>query len=367
MTSEAIQIAEKIQIKLQDFRTFDVSVLNSHIEADKEHIIHEELFNIPEPLKSRIEAEFFGYGPLRSLIDDPSVTEIIVNRSDFIWYERNGVFQRHDDQFLTDTSYQNFIQRISRWMHGQTTLDKPFLCETIGDLRIHISGSAVTEGSALLSIRKHKESAWTLKEFSSINWASERNIETIKSLIQKKKNMLVIGPTGTGKTSLLNAVMAEVKENERILILEDTNELRVPNTCSTKILTREDSQNILAKIDLSDLLRQALRMRPDRIVIGEIRGMEAKDLLLALSTGHAGSLGTLHASHPQEALLRLEMLIQLGAPQWSLEAIRKLIFISIQNLIVLGFNENRERVLKGIYKLSGMESFGITLDPLGDF
>src|SRR5690606_17788200 len=110
---------------------------------------------------------------------------------------------------------------------------------------------------------------------------------------------------------VLNALLNSADKKERFVILEDTRELKLPNNCSTKILTREDSQGVLSDITLSDLLKNALRMRPDRLVVGEIRGSEAKDLLLALSTGHSGSMGTLHAGDAQEALLRLEMLIQL--------------------------------------------------------
>lgn len=364
MISEAQKIAEKIQNRLQQVQNFDISALNSHIESDKDQIIHDELLSVPDLLKKRIETEFFGFGPLDPLISDPDVTEIIINNAQSIWFEKNGIFEKLNDQFLTEITYDNFVQRMLRWIKGQVTLDRPFLCEHYNNLRVHICGSAVTEGQTLISIRKHKMSSWTFADFEKVGWAASAEIRIIQNLIRQRQNIIVIGPTGSGKTSVLNAIMSEMKSNERILILEDTNELHVPNSCSAKILTREDAQNILMKIDLSDLLRQSLRMRPDRIVVGEIRGAEAKDLLMTLSTGHAGSLGTLHAGNPQEAMLRLEMLVQLGAPQWSLEAIRKLVFLSIQNLIVIGFDENRKRKLKGIYKVAGIESFGVTLDPL---
>ena len=155
-----------------------------------------------------------------------------------------------------------------------------------------------------------------------------------------------------------------MRSNERVILIEDTQELALPNSASTRLLTRKDAQGVLPIIDQMELVKQSLRMRPDRIVMGEIRGAEAKDLLMALSTGHSGSFATLHATDPQQALLRLEMLIQLGASFWSLEAIRNLIFLSLQNVIVVGRSPSGVRVLKGIYVLSSRETSGILVERL---
>jgi pilus assembly protein CpaF len=129
------------------------------------------------------------------------------------------------------------------------------------------------------------------------------------------------------------------------------------------MLTRGTGSPSLPEVTLSDLVRQSLRMRPSRLIMGEVRGPEAKDLLLALATGHSGSLGTLHASDPRQALLRLEMLVQLGAPQWSVQAVRQLIQLSVDTLVVCG-NENGHRCLKGIYKVAALESFGFLLEDI---
>jgi pilus assembly protein CpaF len=148
-----------------------------------------------------------------------------------------------------------------------------------------------------------------------------------------------------------------------VVILEDTDELPRPNSASTKLLTRSLASAELPEITLADLLRQSLRMRPFRIVMGEVRGAEAKDLILALATGHSGSLGTLHASEARQALLRLEMLIQLGAPQWSVQAIRQLIQLSVDVLVVCG-NRDGHRCLEGIFRVAALESFGFLLEPI---
>jgi pilus assembly protein CpaF len=186
----------------------------------------------------------------------------------------------------------------------------------------------------------------------------------MKALVADKKNFLVIGPTGSGKTSLIDACLNSLKSNERVLILEDTFELRCPNPVSGKLMTRFDPNGVLPEITTYDLLRSALRMRPDRLVIGEIRGQEAKDYLLAISTGHAGSFSSLHASQASEALLRLEMLIQMAAPQWSLMAIRRLLMLSLDGFAVLARRRQDGSNFVGYWELSSLEENGIILEQL---
>jgi pilus assembly protein CpaF len=158
--------------------------------------------------------------------------------------------------------------------------------------------------------------------------------------------------------------LQELPQNERVVVLEDTAEIVIPNDASTRLLTRHDSHGLLPTVDLTELLRQSLRMRPDRLVVGEVRSAEAKDLLLALSTGHQGSMGTLHASSASQAILRLEMLVQLGAPHWSLTTIRRLLGLSLNGIVVVGRNAQGERKLQSIYELSAVEETGVLLDPV---
>ncbi|MEO0335064.1 MAG: CpaF/VirB11 family protein, partial [Pseudomonadota bacterium] len=190
---------------------------------------------------------------------------------------------------------------------------------------------------------------------------SEHQREHIESLVNNLASCLIVGPTGSGKTTLLNAILQKVPAKERIVILEDTDELASPHENSVKLLTRIDDSSQLRNFDLGDLLRESLRMRPDRIVVGEVRGQEAKELLLALSTGHSGFFGTLHASSAQEALWRLEMLVQMGAPQWAKETIRRLIFSALHEILVVKRESGIRKIIE-IKKLSGLESNGILLE-----
>jgi pilus assembly protein CpaF len=313
-------------------------------------------------LRKRMEDEYFHAGPLEELFTDSQVTEIIVNGGDSIWYERAGRLNRHSDVFLSDLTYRNFISRMSREAGIQASLDCPFADGKWRDCRVHLIIPPASGDQTVLTLRRHPPSPWTLTTLVDRQWASDTAIEALKTLVTMKQNFLIVGGTGSGKTSVLNACLNELQPNERTVIIEDTCELNNPNNISTKLLTRRDSNGLLRVIDQSELLRQTLRMRPDRIIMGEIRGGEAKDLLMAFATGHSGCIGTLHADSARQALLRLEMLIQLGAPQWSLQAVRTLIWLSLHAIVVVGRTKDGNRRLNGIYRIASLEEVGFLIE-----
>lgn len=221
----------------------------------------------------------------------------------------------------------------------------------------------LTKSEPHLSLRRHPENPWTLEAFEKMGWAPAAAIDVMRELVAEKKTFLIIGGTGSGKTSVLNACLQKTAANERIVCVEDTSEIHLPNAASTKLLSRHDLTGVLRDVDMTELVRQALRMRPDRLIVGEVRGHEARDLLMAFSTGHRGGMSTLHADSPRQGLLRLEMLIQMGAPQWSLRAIRHLIFFGIQYVINVRTISGCRR-LEGIYKLASLEEHGFCLEPV---
>lgn len=315
-----------------------------------------------EATRERMEAEYFGSGPIEHLFSDPLVTEVIVNGCDSIWFERGGRLERLADRFLTELTYRNFISRLSREAGIQASLDCPFADGKWRGCRVHLVIPPASGDQAVVTLRRHPAMPWTFKSLLENGWADDRSVSCLEELVRARKNFLIIGCTGSGKTSVLNACLAALDSNERALVIEDTCELSIPNPISSKLLTRRDSQAMLKDIDQSDLLKQALRMRPDRIVMGEIRGGEAKDLLMAFATGHSGCMGTLHADSARQALLRLEMLVQLGAPQWGLHAVRTLIWLSVQAVVVLERTEMGARRLEGIYKIASLEDIGFLIE-----
>ncbi len=324
-----------------------------------------QLIRAAEPsLQARLEEEFFGLGPLREVIEDDSIQEIVVNGAADIWYERGGQFLALEDQFLSDLTFKNFIDRLCSWSGLKVDLAQPFADGRWQNFRVHLGCAPLTHCHFHLTLRRLPENPWTLKQLVSADWCNEAQALVLEELIQSRKNIIFLGPTGCGKTTVLGACLKGLTSNERVVILEDTDELPRPNLASTKLLTRSMGTAALPEVNLSDLVRQSLRMRPFRLVMGEVRGAEAKDLLLALATGHSGSMGTLHASDARQGLLRLEMLVQLGAPQWSVLAIRQLIHLSVEALVVCGYSSGQRR-LQGIFKVAALESIGLLLEPLG--
>ncbi len=337
--------------------------LASTEEGHARHAVERACLEASEVTRQRVLAEFFGCGPLESLMKT-DCTEIIVNGRDAIWFERDGRLHRHDDIFHSPLSYRNFISRMSREASMVASLDCPFADGRWRDMRVHLIIPPASGDEAVITLRRHPKNPWSLARLAQRGWAPAEQLEQLKKLVSEKKNFLVIGGTGSGKTSVLNACLSEIPGGERAVIIEDTSELNKPNTVSTKLLARRDPHGHLREIDQSELLKQALRMRPDRIVMGEIRGGEAKDLLMAFATGHQGCMGTLHAESARQALIRLEMLIQIGAPQWNVQAVRSLIFLSVQAVVVVGKTATGERRLEGIYRIASLEDIGFLIERI---
>ncbi len=329
-----------------------------------DQLIQEETASLDADMGRRIRAEFYSWGPLCTLMEDEAVTEILVNGPDKIWFEKNGRLQEHQDGFLSELSFRNFVERLSQAAKCFITIEHPSADSSFGDFRLSLIGADLTHSHPHLSLRRHPKNPWTFEKLKDRSWCHESDIELFQRLIQERKNFLVIGSTGSGKTSVLNSLLNLLPANERVVVIEDTAEIALSNKASMKLLTREDPQGILPNIDQTQLVKRSLRLRPDRLVMGEVRGAEAKDFLMALATGHAGSFGTLHAQDPQQALIRLEMLIQMGAPQWSLTAIRRLIQLSLDYILVAGREPSGLRIFKGAYRLCSLEDHGFLVEPL---
>ena len=347
------------------FRSYDE---NESAEKEVQDLIRSKIASLSPSLSDRIWNEFENYGPLHPLLQDEKITEIIINGPDHILYEKDGRLSFYADSFASETSFERFLQRLMQESRAFVDLERPMADGKFLDFRLHLLSREITRLHTVVSLRRHPRNPWVFQKLLDSGWADSQQIAVLRQILCKKENFLVVGMTGSGKTSVLNAFLQELPENERTLIIEDTMELCLPNRASTRMVTRKEGQGVLPPVDQMELVRQALRMRPDRICMGEIRGPEAKDLLMALSTGHAGSFATMHAQDPAQALLRLEMLIQLGAPFWSLEAIRNLIFLSIQKIIVVGRRSDGARVLEGVFSLASRESSGISIERVsGDF
>lgn len=353
------EIQNEIFFGQEELNLFDLRTLENRINTKLK-----SLENVLERSDhQRISQEFLANGPLDHLFLDPDISEIIVNSYNEVFFERSGKIHSHQDTFMSEKTFQYFVDRLVLQTGAQFNLQHPYLSGTYKDFRVQLIASPIASHTSLC-FRRIKSSRWNLQTMMENGWCDTVGLEWIKLLMRSKSNIIIVGPTGCGKTTTMNSMLAEIPNQERCLIIEDTDELLRPNLCSVKLLTREDPTEQVRNIPMSQLVKLSLRMRPDRLIIGEVRGEEAKDLLLALSTGHAGSIGTLHASSAQQALLRLEMLVQMGAPDWSTDLIRKLIFLGIQEVVTLGRTQNGKRYLKSIDKVSSLEPNQILLENL---
>ena len=330
----------------------------------QEEIIKHIIFKHSSPsCQKRLMDELCGYGPLEPLLKDNHINEIIINDQKHIAFEREGVIRTLSDEFLSQLTFDNIVEKICVEAHLTVNLKKPFSEGKWRDFRVHITRPPLVRRDFHIILRRHPQNIWTFKRLMTESWAPESAISILKMFIQERYNFLIVGATSSGKTSVLNACLQELPENERVVIIEDADEILISNAVSTKLLTQSAPESTMAFIDQEILLKQSLRLRPDRIVMGEVRGGEAKDLLLALSSGHRGSLGTVHAETHHQAVWKMETLAQIGAPQWRSDTIRRLIFSSLQGIVVL---ERRDslRLLKGIYKITSLEETGFLFESL---
>ena len=368
MNDEGQRAYDRIQDLIQKLPMNEFSFAgedeNQLLSQRSNGLIQTETLNLNSELQARVTAEFQSWGPLNALIDDEDISEILVNGPFAIWYEKKGQLSQHPDQFYSELSYRNCLERLTQASKTHITIERPCADGKFMDFRLSLIGHDLTQANVHFSLRRHPKNPWTFEKMAAGGWCNITHVEQFRKIIEERKSFLVVGGTGAGKTSILNSFLNLLSPQERVVVIEDTPEIALPNSASMKLLTREDPQGILPSVDQTQLVKRSLRLRPDRLVMGEVRGSEAKDFLMALATGHSGSFGTLHAQDAHQALIRLEMLIQMGAPQWNLEAIRRLIQLSLDYIVVAEKNSFGQRRLKGIYRISSLEPQGFLLDSL---
>lgn len=361
LREKVLSIVELIRNQSLKEYSFESSVSSNLHDTDLENFIKPQLENLEPSYRERIRSEFLSYGPIERLLCDDSVSEILINGPEDIWVESYGRLSKLDDSFFSPFTFHLFLNRLLARVDGVVNKEIPILDRHMDQFRICVVDECITHKTPITSIRRHPNIQWTLTKLKETGWCSDSDLDFLKSIVQTRKRFLIIGPTGCGKTSVINALLDQTESHCRSIVIEDTSEISSINSCSLKLITRTQRAQLL-DITQTELVKASLRLRPDRIIMGEIRGTEAKDFLMALSTGHEGSFGSLHASDPHQALLRLEMLIQMGAPQWSLEAIRKLIFLSLDGILVLEKKLDGQRVFKGAYQIASLETSGFLID-----
>ncbi|MGB9866558.1 MAG: CpaF family protein [Bacillota bacterium] len=262
----------------------------------------------------RILQDVLGYGPIQPLIDDPEVTEVMVNRYDRVYYEKNGRIHRAENIVFRDEEHvRTVIQKIVGPVGRRIDQSSPMVDARLPDgSRVNAAVPPVAVDGACITIRKFGKRL-TAGDLLRLGTLDEATLEFLQRCVEAKVNVVVLGGTGSGKTTLLNVLSSFIPAGERVVTIEDTVELQLQQEHVVRLETRPPNIEGRGEIAMRDLVRNALRMRPDRIVVGECRGGEALDMLQAMNTGHEGSLTTIHANSPQDAISRLEvMVLQAG-------------------------------------------------------
>ena len=316
-------------------------------------------------LERQIADDILGYGPLEPFLQDPSVTEVMVNGSDQVYVERGGRIEETETSFLDDAHLLRIIDRIVSQVGRRIDEASPMVDARLPDgSRVNAIIPPLALRGPSLTIRKFARDALTLEHLVGLGTLSDQTAEFLADCVRGKLNILISGGTGTGKTTLLNAVSAHVPPGERVVTVEDAAELRLLQRHVVPLESRPPNVEGEGEIRIRDLVRNALRMRPDRIIVGEVRGAESLDMLQAMNTGHDGSLTTIHANSARDALHRLEMLVLMAGVELPIKAIREQIAGGFDLLVHIGRLVDGSRRVTQITEISGMEGDVVTLQDL---
>lgn len=292
---------------------------------------------------------------LAAWLGNPAVTEILVNGPQEIWVEEEGRLRLTGAAFAGEEALRQYTRRLVGAAGRQIDFLHPFVdCSLADGTRLHVAGPPVSRRGFCLSFRKFRAEPWSLDQLAAAGAVSRRAEDYLRACVRNRRNVFFAGGTGTGKTTFLSALLGEADPGERLVALEDVAEIRVRHPHFLSLEARPANQEGEGALPLRRLLREALRMRPDRILFGECRGDEALDLLLALNSGHPGSMGTVHASSAREALQRLEALALLGAANISEGALKSLIPGAVHVIVQLERKDGR-RGIAAIVEVKGVD------------
>jgi pilus assembly protein CpaF len=315
-----------------------------------------------------IEYEVTGLGPIQPFLDDPAVDDIIVNGHRTIYVEKNGELEERRSRFRDDLHLMNVIQRIVSPIGRRVDESSPYVDARLPNgSRVNVIIPPVALDGPMLSIRKFREQPFRAKELIRLDALNRDMLAYLASAVRSRLNILICGGTGSGKTTLLNVLSGFIGSLERVITIEDTAEIRLQQRHVVRLETRPRSpDNPDTEITARDLMRNVLRMRPDRIILGEVRGTEAIDMLQAMGTGHHGSMATIHANNVRDAMDRLEILIGLGEMRAEPRTLRRYISSIIQVIVHVQRTNGHRRVVS-IAEVTGTEGENYSMNELFRF
>jgi pilus assembly protein CpaF len=307
-------------------------------------------------LISSLLDDMLGIGPIQGLLDDPSITDIMVNGADQVYVEKAGRLQKASAVFRDEKHLRHVAQRIASFVGRRIDESSPMVDARLSDgSRVNIIIPPLALDGTCISIRKFSEHKMSLFQLADAGSLSHSMAEFLQIAAKARLNILVSGGTGAGKTTLLNALSDPIEDGERIVTIEDAAELKLQQSQVIRLETRPPSLEGTGEVNQRDLVRNALRMNPRRIILGEVRGAEAFDMLQAMNTGHEGSMSTLHANSARDAIYRLENMLLMGQQNLPISMMRRQIMSSIDLIIQVERMRDGKRRIVEITELVGLE------------
>ncbi|PQJ65148.1 pilus assembly protein CpaF [Vibrio jasicida] len=366
-----------IHLRDQIFNALDASALESLSKSDLER----QLSNAVDMLVSRDQLsvsslarseyvvsmihELVGLGPLQVLMDDDTITDIMINGHQQVYVERFGLVQQADVHFLDEKQLADIAKRIASRVGRRVDESSPTCDARLEDgSRVNIVLPPIAIDGTAISIRKFRQESIGFADLIEFGALSPEMAKLLQLAARCRLNILVAGGTGSGKTTLLNALSQYISQGERVVTIEDTAELRLLQPHVVRMETRTAGIEGSGEVNSRDLMINSLRMRPDRIIVGECRGAEAFEMLQAMNTGHDGSMSTLHANSPRDALARVESMVMMATNNLPLEAIRRSLVSAVDLIIQVNRLHDGSRKVMSITEVIGMEGQNVVLEEL---
>ncbi len=354
--------------------SIDRSALKSEIRSLVERILVEEENGVPlnlverERLFREIQDEVLGLGPLEPFLQDPTVSDILVNTYRHVYVERFGILELTEARFKDDVHLRKIIDKIVSTVGRRVDESSPMVDARLPDgSRVNAIIPPLAIEGPILSIRRFAKDPLEMEDLITLKTLIPEIGEILKGIVRSRLNVLISGGTGSGKTTLLNVLSRFIPEEERIITIEDAAELQLKQEHVVRLETRPPNIEGRGEITQRDLVRNSLRMRPDRIIVGEVRGQEAFDMLQAMNTGHDGSLTTIHANSPRDALMRLETMVAMTGLDIPSGFLRRYVSSAIDVVIHLARLSDGSRKITSVQEITGMEGNIITLQEIFSF
>jgi len=345
------------------------TALESEVKTALDKILQREDVKVsPRERRAFVQemiSDTLGYGPLDPLLSDDSITEIMCNNYEDVWIERDGKLVRTAATFSDDQQYRHVIEKIVAGVGRRIDESSPMVDARLPDgSRVNAILPPLAIHGAIMTIRKFAADPYTVKDLINFGTFTLDMSVVMEACVRGKLNILVSGGTGTGKTTNLNVLSSFIPEGERIVTIEDAAELQLQQSHVLSLESRPPNAEGAGEVRIRDLVRNALRMRPDRIIVGEVRGAEALDMLSAMNTGHEGSMTTVHSNGPRDALSRLETMTLMAGYELPIKAIREQINSALNLIMHLDRMPDGRRVVTSITELQGMEGETILLQEI---